>query len=123
MKALSRFLALTLTLTGLLLGCSQSKEIQRVKGGTLDLCPNHTVKQMVDGFMGSPSWESGKAESGQWFVNVDGNITFHDAPVRAKLQFIIDGSHFSFNAFEMNGVPSANLVALAMMTKMCESAT
>ena len=34
----------------LLLGCSESKEIQQVKGGVLQLCPKHTVKQMVDGF-------------------------------------------------------------------------
>ena len=88
----------------------------------MQLCPNHTVKQMVDGFMGSPSWESGKSEGGQLFVNVDGNITFKDKPVRAKLQFFIDGETFSFNAFEMNGVPSANFVAIAMMNKMCESA-
>lgn len=106
----------------LLLGCSEPKEIQQVKGGVLQLCPKHTVKQMVDGFMGSPLWESG-VDSGKVFVNVGGNITFHDAPIRAKLQFVVDGDNFSFNAFEMNGVPSANIIALAMMGKMCESAT
>jgi hypothetical protein len=73
--------------------------------------------------MGSPSWETGKTGGGQVFVNVAGDITFHDAPVRAKLQFVVDGSQFSFNAFEMNGVPSANIVAAAMMSKMCENAT
>jgi hypothetical protein len=44
-------------------------------------------------------------------------------PVRAKLQFVVEGDNFSFNAFEMNGVPSANIIAIAMMGKMCESAT
>ncbi len=38
----------------LLMACSEKREIQQVQGGTLQLCPNHTVKQMVDGFMGSP---------------------------------------------------------------------
>lgn len=106
----------------LLTACFESTEVKQVKGGVMQLCPNHTVDQMVNGFMGSPSWKSGKSNDGKVFVNVDGDITFHDKPVRATVQFIVEGERFSFGAFEMNGVPSANIIAIGLLGKMCESA-
>ncbi len=102
--------------------CFDSSEVKQVKGGVLQMCPNHTVDQMVKGFMGAPSWTSGKSTDGKVFVNVEGDITFHEKPVRAMLQFIVEGESFSFGAFEMNGVPSANVIAIEMLSKMCESA-
>ena len=102
--------------------CLDSSEVKQVKGGVMQLCPAHTVDQMVNGFMGSPSWASGKSDNGQVFVNIEGDITYKDKPVRAMVQFFVSGDSFSFNAFEMNGVPSANIIAIGMMNKMCESA-
>jgi uncharacterized protein YecT (DUF1311 family) len=115
-------LCLLVTLPLFLTACFDSAEVKQVKGGVMQMCPNHTVDQMVKGFMGSPSWKSGKSDSGKVFVNVEGDITFHDKPVRAMVQFIVEGERFSFGAFEMNGVPSANLIAIGMLGKMCESA-
>lgn len=103
-------------------GALDSKEVRMVKGGVLESCPSHTVGQMADGFMGSPSWNSGSSNEGVKFVNVSGDIVFHDKPVRATVQFVIDGDRFSFNAFEMNDVPSANIVAIGLLKKMCDSA-
>lgn len=105
-----------------LTGCFDSAEVKKVKGGVLQMCPNHTVEQMVNGFMGSPSWKSGKSDDGKVFVNIEGDITFSDKPVRATVQFIVEGDNFEFGAFEMNGVPSANLIAIGLLGKMCESA-
>ncbi len=85
------------------------------------MCSQHTVEQMVDGFMGAPSWESGKSEGGQMFVNVEGDISYADKLVRGKIQFLIKGNEFSFNAFEMNNVPSPNLIAVGLLRKMCDS--
>lgn len=110
--------AMSLSLTA----CFDSSEVKLVKGGVLQFCPNHTVDQMVKSFMGSPSWESGKSSEGVAFVNVAGDITFHDKPVRAKMQFLVAGDNFSFNAFEMNGVPSADIIAYGLLNKMCLSA-
>jgi hypothetical protein len=122
MKKLAR--AIPVLCTALLLGgCLDSKEVEMVKGGTLQMCPGRTVEQMVNGFMGSPSWKSDKTDGGQKFVNVEGDITYQDAPVRALLQFTIEGDQFQFQAFEMNGVPSPNIVAAGLMQKMCAAAT
>lgn len=121
MKMILRF-GLCAVLPLFLTACFESNEVKQVKNGVMQLCPAHTVDQMVKGFMGAPSWESGKSEDGQVFVNVEGDISFHDKPVRAMVQFFVQGDNFTFNAFEMNGVPSANLIAIGMMNKMCESA-
>lgn len=99
-----------------------SAEVKLVKDGHLQSCPSHTVDQMVEGFMESPSWKSGKSEDGKTYVNIEGGITFHDKPVRAMIQFIVEGDNFSFNAFEMNGVPSANIIAIGLLDKMCANA-
>lgn len=101
---------------------SDSAEIKQVKEGALHSCPSHTVGQMVEGFMESPSWTSGKSDDGKKFVNIEGGITFHDKPVRAMIQFIVNDDGFSFNAFEMNGVPSANIIAIGLLDKMCKDA-
>lgn len=93
-----------------------------VKSGTLQMCPGRTVEQMVNSFMGSPSWKSGETDGGEKFVNIEGDITYEDAPVRALVQFTIQGDQFQFNAFEMNKVPSPNIVAAGLLQKMCASA-
>ncbi len=113
-------LAIGLMLPGC--GMGESDEVGMVKHGALHSCPGHTVGQMVDGFMGSPSWESGTSEDGIRFVNVSGDITYHDKPVRAAIQFTIEGDGFAFRAFEMNGVPSPDLVAAGLLQAMCASA-
>jgi hypothetical protein len=104
-------------------GISDSKNVKVVKGGVLQMCPNATVEQMVNGFMGSPSWKSGESKSGIKYVNVGGDITYHEKKVRAVIQFTIDekNNSFKFNAFEINDVPQANLIASALLKKMCES--
>lgn len=102
---------------------ADSAEVQQVKGGSLGACPHATVEQMVDSFMGSPSWDSGTGANGQKFVNVSGDIRLHDKPVRAVVQFILDpaANSFEFGAMEVNGVPQINLVAIGLMYNMCES--
>jgi hypothetical protein len=101
--------------------CLDSDEVQMVKNGSLNSCPGQTVEKMVNSYMGSPSWESGKSADGQVFVNVSGDITYQEKPVRAVVQFFLDGQTFSFNAIELNGVPSPNLLAFGLMGNMCES--
>lgn len=105
-------------------GCEDSAEIQMVKGGTLSLCPNTTVENMVNSFMASPEWESGKTVNGRDFVNVKGGITYSDKPVTAVVQFLIDKENntFKYYAFEINGLPQGDLVTIELFSKMCESA-
>ncbi len=101
-----------------------SKEVRMVKGGVLQSCPNRTVERMVNSFMASPSWESGASSSGVSFVNIKGNITLYNKPVKALLQFSVNRKKetFQYNAFEINKVPQNNLMAISLLEKMCISA-
>jgi hypothetical protein len=101
---------------------SSSAEVMFVKNGKLQSCPTKTVGQMVEGFMGSPSWVSGETEQGKKFVNIEGSITFRGKPVDSVLQFYVepDKGTFKFNALEFNEVPQANFITMALLGKMCE---
>lgn len=104
-------------------GAFDSRLVSMIKGGQMPGCKEHTVEQVVNGFMGNPSWESGAGEGGVQFVNVSGDIMLHEKKVRALVQFKVNESEgaFQYNAFEANGVPQNNLMAMALMKKMCES--
>ena len=101
-----------------------SQEVKTIKQSSLGMCPTATVEEMVDSFMGDPSWESGVTDDGTKFVNIGGDITYADKTVRALIQFIFtkDGTSFEYNAFEINEVPQNQLIAGSLLTKMCESA-
>lgn len=101
----------------------QDGTVAMVKGGNLQACPGATVEQMVNGFMGNPSWEAGSSEKSEKFVNVSGDITYAEKPVRAVVQFMVNEKNnaFQYQAFEINGVPQNNLIAMALLSKMCES--
>jgi len=112
--------------SGLLVGlaaCS-SPEVDMVKGGSLSSCSNHTLEEMVDGFLGSPSWESGESDDGVKYVNVSGDMILSGKEVTGMLQFTIgkDSETFQYRAFEINEVPQNNFMAGALLKKMCDSA-
>lgn len=111
-----------ITVATLGLSACDSAEVQMVKGGKLQLCPDKTVATMVNGFMGNPSWESIVATDGGNYVNIGGDITYDGEPVRAKLQFAVDKSAgtFEFNAIELNAVAMPQLLAIGLMNQMCE---
>jgi len=94
-------------------GCSDSKEVEIIKQSKLEMCPTATVEDMVNGFMGNPSWESDMTDKGIKFVNIGGDITYADKPVRAVIQFIFnkDETSFEYQAFEINGVPQNQFIA------------
>jgi len=79
---------------------------------------------MVNGFFGDPTWESDVTDKGIKFVNIGGDITYAEKPVRGIIQFTFskDESSFKYQAFDINGVPQSQLIAGALLKKMCESA-
>lgn len=100
-----------------------SPEVRLVKSGSLQICPNVTINDMVDNFMGSPSWEAIETEKGEKYVNVSGDISYCDKKVRATIQFAVDlkKKTFEFYALEFNGVPQSNFIAMGLLYKMVES--
>ena len=100
-------------------GCSSSQEVETIKQSKLEMCPTATVEEMVDRFFGDPSWESDITDEDIKFVNIGGDITYVEKPVRAVIQFIFskDETSFEYQAFEINGVPQNQLIAEALLKK------
>ena len=98
----------------------EGEEAQKVKNGTLKSCPQMTLVEMAEGFMGSPSWSTIKADDGFIYVNLKGSITYHNKPVDALIQFKLnDDNTFEYRAMEFNGVPQPRILAFALLEKMC----
>ena len=114
-----KYLALS---TCLALGaCMDTQEIQMVKRGSLTAFPQKTVEQTVNGFFGSPRWESGQASDGKRYVTIRGKMTYMEKPVNAALQFVVNKQEqtFEYQAFEMNDIPQNGLLAVGLLSKMC----
>ena len=123
-----------LALAMLVGGCSakdvlsllDSPEIQLVKEGHLYDYPDKTVGEAVDGFFGSPSWESGEGiegeTKGKTLVDATGKITFMEKEITAAIQFVVDekAGTFELLSLELNGIAQTALMRGALIRKMFE---
>lgn len=110
-----------LTAAALMFMACESSEVQTVKRGSLQSCPDKTVEQMVNGYMGNPEWRSLVAKDGNDYVNVVGEISYNNQPTKAEIQFQLnkDKSSFQLYAWELGGEPASNFVAAVLFKKMC----
>lgn len=97
-------------------------DLDIVKTGHLDNCPQKTLDQEVKGYFESPRWEAGATTDGQDFVNASGILTYQDKPATAVLQFVMykDKSGFRPYLFTINGVPQPLYVTAFTLAQMCE---
>lgn len=98
--------------------------IYSVKNGNLHTCPHATIEAMANNFMSAPRWSAGEAADGTQFVNLGGEISLLQQPVTALLQFVVhpNSASFEFRALEINGKPQPEILALSLLSKMCDSA-
>lgn len=104
-------------------GSYLNQEVKIIKQSKLELCQTATIEEMVNSFMSNPSWKSDIADTGEKFVNISGDITYIDKPVKGVLQFIFskNNNSFQYNAFKMNGIVQDNLIANELLVEMCKS--
>lgn len=98
----------------------ESPSVQMVKGGILENYPHKTLGEAIEGFVGNPRWKSIEAEDGFTYVNIRGEISFHDKPVTMTLQYKLDGNSFYFNALEFNDIPQNSFMYFALIEKIYE---
>ena len=78
-----------------------------------------TVGEAFNGFFSNPVWRHFEAvETGENVVEFTGGLMYRDAPVTARLQFVIaeDDSTFSVGALAFNEVPQIQLITTAVLT-------
>ena len=94
--------------------------VSMVKNGHLNINTSISLGKAIDGFFGSPKWESIIAADGNHYVNVKGDIMYMDKKIEALLQYKVDikSNTFEFHALEFNGIPQNVIVYSALISKM-----
>ena len=100
----------------------EDEHVISVKNGYPNAIPDITYGEAFESFFGSPTWKYFEADIGEQVVEFTGYCTYHDAEVKARLQFILseDGETFETGALSFNDVPQTTLIANAMVYKAFE---
>ena len=97
-------------------------DITMVRASSFEKCPNVTVDDMANGFLGSPSWSVAR-KKGFKYVNLRGQVIFKQKKVRVLLPFkITEPNNWSLDDLEMNDVVQSPLLRSGLIERMCESA-
>jgi hypothetical protein len=96
-------------------------DIDIVRTGHLENCPQKTLDQEVAGYFEAPHWESGATADAVDFVTARGTVTYQGKPAEAMLQFVMDKDKagFRYRAFAINGIPQPLYVATFTLAQMC----
>lgn len=99
-------------------------EIKSIKAMQLD--NGYLLGDLVENYMGSPTYELFTAEGGQRCINISGNITYMGKPVVCVIQYEKESGNgvaerYNFRAIEFNEVPQPNLYYYTIMSNMVES--
>lgn len=100
----------------------QSNEnVLNVKNGHLQSYPDESIGETFDRSFEGNTWKYFKAESGEDVVEFTGYTEYRDEKVKARLQFILNGtSTFETAALSFNDVPQDNMVRAALLKSIFE---
>ncbi|MCC5911647.1 MAG: DUF4339 domain-containing protein [Clostridiaceae bacterium] len=104
-------------------GTGNSTAINMVQEGRLDLYPDVTLGDMIDGFFENPKWSSIIADDGNRYINVEGKILFDGRTKNVAIQYQLDTSsgRFEFHALEIDDIPQNILVYFGLIESMYEN--
>ncbi len=96
--------------------------IQYVKTGTMDFCDNVDVDALVNNYIANPNWYAFKADDGEDYVNLEGQIYYFEELVDILLQYKIDvvKGVFEVYAFTIEGKPQTSEMIDSLIESMCE---
>ena len=96
--------------------------IQYVKNGTMDFCDNVDVNTLVNSYIANPNWYAFKADDGEDYVNIEGQIYYFEELVDILLQYQIDVKNrvFEVYAFTIDGEPQTLEMIDSLIESMCE---
>lgn len=103
---------------------ADNKYVQMVKGGYRSDDPDTTYEDAFTAFFSAPRWKYFESEDGQNVVEFTGDCTYRDAPVKARIQFIVDEENGTFEAayLAFNEVPQDMLTLSAVISVAFEEA-
>ena len=101
---------------------ADNKYVQMVKGGYRSDDPDTTYEEAFTAFFGAPRWKYFESDDGKDVVEFTGDCTYRDAPVKARIQFVVDeeGGTFEATYLAFNEVPQDALTLSAVIAKAFE---
>ena len=102
---------------------ANDKYVQMVRNGYPSSHPSVSYEQAFTTFFGSPQWKHFKAEDGREVVEFTGDCTYQDAPVKARIQFVVNEQQGTFETayLAFNEVPQNKLILAALIEKAFSS--
>lgn len=94
----------------------------RVRGGSLAMCPHHSLNEMAEAFLADPRWDTFEVLQGSHAVNLSGAVSIDGRPAEVLLQFMVYGDAFELYAVEIDGEQMPHLVGYEVLEAACEAA-
>lgn len=103
---------------------SENKYVLMVKDGYRENDPDLTYNKAFATFFGTPRWSYFESDEGQDVVEFTGDCTYQEAPVKARIQFVVDEENGTFEAayLAFNEVPQDALTLTALITTAFDEA-
>ncbi len=103
---------------------SENQYVLMVKGGYRESDPDLTYDKAFSTFFGTPRWSYFESDEGQDVVEFTGDCTYQEAPVKARIQFVVDEKNGTFEAtyLAFNEVPQDALTLTALITTAFDEA-
>jgi len=103
---------------------SENQYVLMVKGGYRESDPDLTYDKAFSTFFGTPRWSYFESDEGQDVVEFTGDCTYQEAPVKARIQFVVDEENGTFEAtyLAFNEVPQDALTLTALITTAFDEA-
>ena len=96
----------------------EDKYVKAVKGGTLEMAPNHPIGSSFEKFFGDCKWKSFESTDKRRIVEFNGNCKWEEKPAKCSIQFIMNGtSKFELGAVAINDVSMNRLQSLVIVRK------
>ena len=96
--------------------------IQYVKTGTMNFCDNVDVNTLINNYIPNPNWYAFKADDGEDYVNIEGQIYYFEELVDILLQYQIDVRNgvFKVYAFTIDNEPQTQEMIDSLIESMCD---
>ena len=97
------------------------RRIEFVKTGSMDICNKIEVDELVNNYIPNPIWYAFKADDGEDYVNIEGQIYYYEELVDILIQYKIDvqGGEFEVYAFTIEGQAQTEEMIDSLIEDMC----
>lgn len=100
---------------------TKNGSIENIKVGYLHACPEFTIDELINNYMGNPEWSKEKSDKGYYVFNVSGNIKYNNKGAVALIQFATDKDNIIVKAYEIDKISQTNSTFATLIFNMCEN--